>query len=73
MKYENIELHDEKNNKIDLLHRTKKRVNNTTNDTYKKNVNNASKINEKKDEIRTRVDDKIIICTKKNLIKKKFN
>ena len=36
IKYENVELHDEKNYKIDLLRRTKKRVNNVTNDTYKK-------------------------------------
>ena len=38
IKYEIFELHDEKNNKIDLLRRTKKRVNNTTNDTYEKKI-----------------------------------
>ena len=38
IKYENIELHDEKDYKINLLRRTKKRVNNTTNDTYEEKI-----------------------------------
>ena len=43
-------MHDEKNYKIDLLRRTKKRVSNARNDTYEKkiNVNSASKIDGKK-------------------------
>ena len=36
IKYENVELHDEKNYKINLLRRTKKRISNATNNTYEK-------------------------------------
>ena len=69
IKFENVELHDEKNYIINLSRRTKKRVSNATSDTYEKenfNVNNASKIDEKKIEIRTRIDDETIIYTKEN-------
>ena len=37
IKYENVELHDEQNYKINLFRRTKKRINNTDDDTSKKN------------------------------------
>ena len=67
-------MHDEKNYKIDLLRRIKKRVNNATNDTYEKKTLisiTRAKLTKKKTRFARESIAKQSFVQKKNLIEKK--